>query len=754
MTRQRYFAHSSDSPDTADWHGLKDHLEGTGRRAAAALEKIGCAGVGRVAGLLHDIGKYSPRFQDRLSGDPLRVDHSTAGAKIAVERYGPQRGKVLAFCIAGHHAGLANGVGPGRIAALRDRLSRRFGGQPPDIPVLDDDWQTEIALPPTLPPLPLRPRNSDSTGFSAAFFVRMLFSALVDADYLDTEAYYAALSGSMPPRGGHPPLDALKARLDDHLDGLAARAERSAVNALRGRVLRHARERAACEPGIFSLTVPTGGGKTFASLAFALEHALKHGLERIIYVIPFTSIVEQTAAEFRSALRDEDGELVLEHHSAFDEERIAEREGRDKLRLAMENWDAPVVVTTAVQFFESLFANRPSRCRKLHNIASSVVVLDEAQTLPLKFLRPCVAALDELARNYRTTVVLCTATQPALQAPEFADGFEAVREIAPEPRGLYRSLKRVRVRPPEVLDDTVLAPRLRAAEQVLCIVNTRRHARELYRLIAEAEGACHLSTLMCARHRSHVLATVRRRLDAGAPVRLVATTLVEAGVDLDFPLVYRAMAGLDSLAQAAGRCNREGRLDLGEVQVFEPPDVEERRPPKEVEQFAKAARGVLRRHDDPLSLDAIEDYFREVYWLKGDGLDAEGILAEISERRDTLDFPFESIASRFRLIETPLVPVIVPYGGPDGEDPTVERLVRELQHVDRPGRIARNLQPYIVQIPTNIRERLLENRVAEIIRHDDFDEQFVVLRNEDLYDARSGLSWDDPTFRKATDLIS
>ena len=582
----------------------------------------------------------------------------------------------------------------------------------------------------------------------------MLFSALVDADYLDTEAYYAALSGSMPPRGGHPPLDALKARLDDHLDGLAARAERSAVNALRGRVLRHARERAACEPGIFSLTVPTGGGKTFASLAFALEHALKHGLERIIYVIPFTSIVEQTAAEFRSALRDEDGELVLEHHSAFDEERIAEREGRDKLRLAMENWDAPVVVTTAVQFFESLFANRPSRCRKLHNIASSVVVLDEAQTLPLKFLRPCVAALDELARNYRTTVVLCTATQPALQAPEFADGFEAVREIAPEPRGLYRSLKRVRVRPPEVLDDTVLAPRLRAAERVLCIVNTRRHARELYRLIAEAEGACHLSTLMCARHRSHVLAAVRRRLDAGAPVRLVSTTLVEAGVDLDFPLVYRAMAGLDSLAQAAGRCNREGRLDLGEVQVFEPPDVEGRRPPKEVEQFAKAARGVLRRHDDPLSLDAIEDYFREVYWLKGNGLDAEGILAEISERRDTLDFPFESIASRFRLIETPLVPVIVPYGGPDGEDPTVERLVRELQYVDRPGRIARNLQPYIVQIPTNIRERLLENRVAEIIRHDDFDEQFVVLRNEDLYDARSGLSWDDPLFRRASELLA
>ena len=268
----------------------------------------------------------------------------------------------------------------------------------------------------------------------------MLFSALVDADYLDTEEYFAELQGVPRPRGRHPTLAELRRRLNGHLDRLAAGAEAGPVNDLRQEVLAHMRGKAAEPPGLFTLTVPTGGGKTLTSLAFALEHARRHGLARVIYVIPYMSIIEQTAEVFRKALRGDDKEdpdFVIEHHSTFDEDRVSEREAKEKLRLAMENWDAPIIVTTAVQFFESLFGNRPSRCRKLHNVASSVIILDEAQTLPLQYLRPCVAALDELARNWRTSVVLCTATQPALaKSNGFCGGFENVRELAPDPERL------------------------------------------------------------------------------------------------------------------------------------------------------------------------------------------------------------------------------------------------------------------------------------------------------------------------------
>lgn len=391
-----YYAHSHPSVDRRDWHRLSEHLQDTGDRAAAFLGRLGCADLGRIAGLLHDLGKYTREFQDRLAGEVGRVDHATAGAKVALERYGPKIGKMLAFGIAGHHAGLANGVNGGETSALTDRLAVR-------ISKLDPVWETQVTLPePTWPPI--KPRDPEALGFSAAFLTRMVFSALVDADFLDTEAWFADREGVRPPRGMHPSLAELSRRLDAHMSAIERGAERSEVNELRREVLRHARAKAAENPGLFTLTVPTGGGKTLTSLAFALAHALRHEKDRVIYVIPYMSIIEQTATVFREALRVDEvdpAEFVVEHHSTFDEDRVRSREARDKLHLAMENWDAPIVVTTAVQFFESLFARRSSRCRKLHNIANSVVVLDEAQTLPLPVLRPCVATIDELARNWR-----------------------------------------------------------------------------------------------------------------------------------------------------------------------------------------------------------------------------------------------------------------------------------------------------------------------------------------------------------------
>ncbi len=743
-----HFAHSSESSDRSDWHLLSSHLEATGDLAEAFLARAGLQGFGLAAGLLHDVGKYTQAFQRRLAGSTERVNHSTAGAKIAMERYGPFFGKLLAYCVAGHHTGLANGAGESRrTSTLKERLRE-------EIEPLDPAWKAEVALPDKLPTPGISPRAKDTVGFSCSLWTRMVFSALVDADFLDTEKYYAELSDEPVLRGGHPPIKELARRLDRHLEDLSANAEDTPLNVLRAEVLHHVQQHAGEDPGLFTLTVPTGGGKTLTSLGFALQHALRHELQRVIYVIPYTSIIEQNAAVFRAALAGEgnEPEPVIEHHSAFGEETFSSREARSKLSLATENWDAPIVVTTAVQFFESLFSNRPSRCRKLHNMANSVVVLDEAQMLPLGYLRPCVATLDELARNWRVSIVLMTATQPALSETDgFSNGLEHVRELAPDPVRLFarRELRRTRVREMGTLSDVDLSAHLRQEPQVMCIVNTRKHARDLYALIGKEEGACHLSTLMCAAHRRERLQDVRRSLADGDPVRLISTSLIEAGVDIDFPVVWRAAAGLESIVQAAGRCNREGRRDAGNVFVFEPDESDGRRTLPGLGQLADAARTVLRKFDDPQSVVAILEYFREVYWNKGDtALDMKNILYLLEERARKFNFPFETVAGLFRFIETPMLPIIVCY-----ED-RVRELLGELKTGGNPRRIARLLQPYTVQIPPRARTGLLAAGAAEVILEERFERQFVVLGNNDLYLPDIGLTWDDPSFRDPAGLIT
>ncbi len=445
---------------------------------------------------------------------------------------------------------------------------------------------------------------------------------------------------------------------------------------------------------------------------------------------------------------------MLEHHSAFvqtepprdDPEKY---QAQKKLQLGMENWDAPIIVTTAVQFFESLFAARPSQCRKLHRIAGSVVVLDEAQTMPLKLLRPCVAAIDELARNYRASVVLCTATQPALVAPDFEGGLKEVRELAPDPDRLFTQLERVRVRHLGVLDDEALAGHMRSREQVLCIVNNRRHARAVYQAMADLPGARHLTTLMCARHRSEVLAEVRQMLKEGKPCRLVSTSLIEAGVDVDFPTVLRAEAGLDSIAQAAGRCNREGRRarDASEVLVFLPgnPDWA---PPPELKQYAEKAREVLRQFEaQPLAPEAIQRYFSLLYWQKGSqALDVPDLLGQLTASRfDSL--PMETLAAKFRLIDSVQMPVIVPY------DDKARDALRALEHVQGSVGLARSLQPYLVQLPRQGFDALRKAGAITPVNPDKWGEQFMVLTHGDLYNKRYGLTWDDPTFMEVSSTI-
>jgi CRISPR-associated endonuclease/helicase Cas3 len=406
--------------------------------------------------------------------------------------------------------------------------------------------------------------------------------------------------------------------------------------------------------------------------------------------------------------------------------------------MTAEAWDAPVILTTAVQFFESLFSDRPGRCRKLHNIARSVVILDEAQTMPLRLLRPCVAILDELTRNYGVSVMLCTATQPALierpESPErsFFGGFQAVREIAPAPTRLYRSLRRVIVRHAGAMTDTQVASDMESRKQALAIVNTRSHARKLFGCLHDVEGAAHLSTLMCAAHRRQRLAAIRERLKDGLSVALVSTSLIEAGVDVDFRAVWRAMAGLDQIAQAAGRCNREGRFKPSRsiVTVFEPEHPE----PQYMRSAADATREILRHYEDALSLPALEAYFRRTYWSRqigGDGLDAHAILPRLNVQATDLLFPHEDVARDMRLIEDESEAILIPF------DDNARRLIEALPRADNRGLIARQLQAYTVNLYPKHFEIL---RAAGWVVSATDDEQFWVLARGDHYRQDVGLN--------------
>ncbi|BAK66413.1 CRISPR-associated helicase Cas3 [Sphingobium sp. SYK-6] len=774
------YAHSISSKSENTWEPLSHHLSSVSNCAEAFAERFGVGVLGRIMGALHDIGKCSAAYQHYIrtpqqgDGRARGPDHSTAGAKEALRLYGVA-GRLMAFGIAGHHSGLMDGPS---LTERENKAVEDYVGWEGQAPPLPDrrTWMASMTSP--------QP-NAIEPAFRGFFLTRMLFSCLVDADFLETERFYAVAEGRSPPeRGG---------RIDRrHRDAVRTymakyRREDTPVNTLRSQILDHAVVKAALTPGLFTLTVPTGGGKTLTSLSFAIEHALRHGLERIIYVIPFTSIIEQTAEVFRTALGAGLAGDVLEHHSSFDwdarqptEEGDEEGEGASglaKLRRDAENWDVPIVVTTAVQFFESLFAARTSRARKLHNLAKSVIVIDEAQSIPVHLLRPCMAAIDELAKNYGASVVLCTATQPALRkqddalprpvrapsdaGPERTDGLDIPdeRELAPDPRGLYRRLRRVRVEWSQMpVPDAAIAARFAERPQMLCIVNSRAHARELFEAIRHQPGARHLTTLMCARHRRDVLASVRADLAAGQPVRLVATSLIEAGVDVSFPEVWRAAAGLSNIAQAAGRCNRSGELGpLGEAHgrtlVFEPEMVEGRRPiPRDLMPFYDAAREVLKNPAlDPLSLEGVTDYYRWLYWKKGyAALDqAKGtgsdypILSAIHETvgRGGVNCPFRTISDAFQMIDQAMDPVLIPY------DADAEEALRVLVHADRPpAGTLRTLQQYVVPVPKQIRAAMLANGDAAVVR-EDYGDRFVRLGDMFLYDRSLGLALSTPEWR-------
>jgi CRISPR-associated endonuclease/helicase Cas3 len=666
---------------------------------------------GYLTGLWHDLGKFSEKFQTYLSTAQdshsseikEKTDHTTAGAQLAISRH-KALGHTIANAIAGHHSGLLDSRSTG--ASLEKRLLK-------EIPHVTDaplDLITEsIPTPPAF-------LASKDNAFPVSFFQRMLFSCLVDADFLATESFMnpaqAALRPENPKDVFKKALSLLESKIADF--GIPL----STVSKARATVVENCLEKATESPGLFTLTVPTGGGKTLSSLAFALRHAITHGQRRIIYVIPFTSIIEQNAAVFAELLAQLGPNIVLEHHSNLSPE--SEDKESTTSRLATENWDTPIVVTTAVQFYESCFANKTSRSRKLHNIANSVLILDEAQTLPVQYLAPCLRTLEQFSKNYHVTTVLCTATQPAIEKSTLLPiGLETPTEIISDTKALFRNLDRVQITCRNSLNDQTIASEVAAAPQVLCIVNTRKHARTLFLLLPQDEGNVHLSTLMFPAHRLRKLKNARQRLTAGLPVRLISTQLIEAGVDIDFPIVYRSMAGLDSIAQAAGRCNRNGNLPIGHVHVFHSEHLSSERFFRET---AQVGHEILDLHAAaPLSTAAIQAYFDKYYYQQKSQWDSKSIMADflcVSDPNLPLLFQYKTAAEKFKLIENNQIPVIIPV------DEISKNLVeKQLKNPSIPlhRNLLRSLQRYTVQIYEN--EFFKNQHQFEAVR----DGQFQIL---------------------------
>jgi CRISPR-associated endonuclease/helicase Cas3 len=664
-------------------HSLEDHLRGTARLAREFCEPFGAGELGYRAGLWHDLGKFHPDWQVYLDRSERGLvkhkgpDHKLAGALLALAHMEP-----AALVVLGHHGGLPSAADArGRLQPLEADTDHVRAGAALEL--------ARAQLPDLLPATPI-PHPGQVTGpLSAEFFIRMLFSALVDADSLDTEAHREPEASLLrvPPR-----LRELAERFGAGRRRLLSQRRPGPLDGLRTAVFDQCIAAASQPRGCYRLAVPTGGGKTLSALGFALAHAVAHDLRRVVVAVPFTTVTQQIAGVYRQVLGDRDSTAVLEHHSVVDVDRLS-GSGRRWAKLAAENWDAPVVVTTTVQLFASLLGRRRSATRKLHRLARSVIVLDEVQSLPVHLLEPILDVLRQLVAGYGSTVVLSTATQPAF---EEVKPFAAtdIRDLVP-PRssrspGFARVVYQWHVDPAPTWEQ--VAGLLAAERQVLAVVNTKDDAVRLFEALGD-EDALHLSTRLCQAHRAKVLAEIQRRLVAGLPCRVIATTVVETGVDLDFPVVARALAPPEALVQAAGRCNRDGRGERpGRVVVFRPADG---RLPQGAYRIATHLGQAVFGPDraDPEDPEALRGYFRELYKTLGRaGTDREGI----QDRRRVLDFP--EVDRRFQMIDQDTVPLVVGWGQkPQREE--VDRALRQLTEGRGPMRDAlRIVQPFTVAV--------------------------------------------------------
>jgi CRISPR-associated endonuclease/helicase Cas3 len=693
----RFFAHTADDEDGQrlplnHWQPLSSHLERVAEKAAEFAEHIGLKEVAQLAGLLHDLGKYRDEFQSYLRGERQGgpdTQHAVYGAKWAFNKE-----HLSTFAVAGHHAGLHN------LADLQSLMEKPALHIDDSLPLLVERLEAELgSLPnPTSPPPFL---NDDPLAIE--FSTRLLFSCLVDADRLD-----AAFWPHLLPTERHLEAERLLGLVRAERDSKAAAQPESPLRRIRNEIFDACIDRAQLPTGFFSLTVPTGGGKTLSSMAFALKHASIRSMRRVIVVIPYLSIIEQNAAEYRRIFGDN---VVLENHSAVQSPSDQTEEEKSRLELLTENWDAQIIVTTSVQFLESLLSASPSRCRKLHRIPGSVVIFDEVQTLPAHLLQPMLSVFRELVRNYHTSFVFCSATQPAFRrCNSVPDGFSTgeLCEIAPDPPEIFRNLRRVKYHLPkndEVLAWPGLADCLASTQQVLCVVNITRHASELWqelkRRLPSGGKPIHLSAAMCPQHRLDLIGAIRKRLLTGDSCRVISTQLIEAGVDVDFPIVWRALGPLDSIVQVAGRCNREGRLAEGEMHVFRP--AEHRLPPgvyrAAANQGALTLAGLAQIGEpgDLLSTnpELFAEYFQSLYQVVNTDYARPG---EATIQEDRRELRFRRVSEKAKVIDDAGQPVITPYGN----GPTVVEHIRNRKVLENRLRFTRddlrNLQRYMVNV--------------------------------------------------------
>ena len=755
-------AHSASKSGRVDT--VKDHLESVAKRAAEYAEAFGAAEEARLAGLLHDLGKYGVLFQRRLEDKEAGIDHWSAGAWQAVSQY---RSIAAALAVQGHHVGLrrAGKDDLGGLSPIKLKEHHPDGlrlSEPDPGVLLDMMKQDGLIAAEATEKLYNHVKYLKEEGLRAAAMldVRMLFSALVDADFVETEAHFDAVGTEKHYRESGPALESGRALevLLAHVRKLAQESQAAEhVNALRQDLFGACLSAASSPQGLFTLTAPTGAGKTLSMLAFALKQAVMYNLRRIVVVIPYLSIIEQTVKVYADLFSGHFGDnYVLEHHSLAGTHGMDDdREGiKPVQRLLAENWDAPIVVTTSVQFFESLFANRPSACRKLHRLARSVVLFDEAQTFPARLAVPTLATLSRLAERYGASVVFSTATQPAFShlhesvAKYCACGWQP-QEIVPANLRLFDRARRTEVKWPDLDSATSwdsVARQIASDDhkQVLCIVNLKRHALDLVARLeilgCSEDEIFHLSTSMCPAHRRLVLYCTRRRLRQGKPCRLVSTQCVEAGVDFDFPTVFRAWGPLDSIAQAAGRCNRNGRREVGTVHLFVPESESGRSYPDGSYEQAAGVAGVLLRMAGSVKLDIHDPgLFREYYRRLYDISRPENMLKELSEAVQGQDF--KETAKLYQVIPGDTINVLVPWKAKMRE---YEKLADEVRRTGITRSWILRARPYTIGLYRPKRDAPVSRWLEPVVaRYDRGEEDWFIYLNAEHYKPKTGLTVPD-----------
>ncbi len=717
-----------------EYQKLIDHICGVSEFSEEFVSKFFLKNSGKILSILHDLGKYSDEFQDRIRGANIRVDHSTAGAIICddLEKEFKGRGeyviyKIFKYIIIGHHSGLLNyGTEMDDEGTISSRLNKR------DILCDFSDWENEISID------DIKQINFSEevlgffkNNFSVQMLIRFLFSSLVDSDRLDAQRFVEG-ENSIVNSKKLMSLEEMLNVFNDFMKSKRLQESDNPINLIRNEIFNDCINKSRGDRGFYSLCVPTGGGKTLSSLGFALNHAKQNGHDRIIYSLPFTSIIEQNARVYSEIFGEEN---VLEHHCNFSfSNEIGEDEYSEnqlKYKLAIENWDMPLIVTTNVQLFESMYSNKPSSARKLHNIYNSIIILDEAQVIPNEYLKPCIKALEELVRNYSCTVLFCTATQPEFKKNGLIENFDVV-EIIDDTYKLFDDLKRVSGKFIGEKSVEDICNEMNSHKQVLTIVNTKKHAKEIFENLGDSEGNFHLSTNMYPNHRKEVIKIIRERLKNGEECRVVSTQLIEAGVDVDFPVVFRSIAGIDSIVQAAGRCNREGKQKNSTVYVFKPEE-ESHLGLGYLKLTSQIGEGIIDDFEDFLSIDAISKYFFELFIDTDHRQDKHKILKMINKHKKLeINYDFREINDEFRFIENLGAQVIVPIN--EGE-----KFLNILKYSNRGVKsVLRKLSGCSINIPNYILRELLRDGCVE-----QFSDDIFILKNIGMYDLKIGFDKDN-----------